>query len=66
MAKTLTIEFTDEQWALVEAHYPCTDETGNHKNITLEQLTNAVFAIIRSEVTTEIARKAASSADTTF
>ena len=66
MAKTLTIEFTDEQWALVEAHYPSYDETGKHKKITLEQLTNAVFAIIRSEVTTEIARKAASSADTTF
>ena len=66
MAITLTIEFTDEQWALVEAHYPCTDETGKHKKITLEQLTNSVFATIRSEVTSEIARKAASAADTTF
>ena len=66
MAVSITIDFTDEQWALVESHYPSYDETGKHKKITLEQLTNSVFATIRSEVTSEIARKAASAADTTF
>lgn len=54
MATTISIEFTDAQWTLVEEHYPnnVEDEGGNvtHKAITKEELAAALLNMVRQDI----------------
>ncbi len=66
MAKTLTIEFTDEQWALVEEHFPNYDADGQFVAITAEQLQTNLFRGIKREIESVVADKAATASNVTF
>tara|TARA_Y100000296_G_C5095246_1_gene216997 strand:+ start:356 stop:586 length:231 start_codon:yes stop_codon:yes gene_type:complete len=54
MAVQVTLEFTDAQWALVQAHFPNTkpDDGGRavHHDITEEELNSRVFKWVQREV----------------
>ena len=66
MAVNITIEFTDEQWALVEEHFPNYDADGQFVAITAEQLQTNIFRDIKREIEIVVADKAATASNVTF
>jgi len=54
MTVQVIVDFTDAQWALVQAHFPNTksDDGGRtvHHDITEEELSSRVFNWIKAEV----------------
>ena len=66
MAVNITIEFTDEQWALVEEHFPNYDADGQFVAITAEQLQTNLFRGIKREIESVVADKAATASNVTF
>jgi len=54
MAVQVIVDFTDAQWALVQAHFPNTkpDEGGRavHQDITEEELSAKIYNWVRREV----------------
>ena len=66
MAVNITIEFTDEQWALVEEHFPNYDADGQFVAITAEQLQTNLFRDIKREIEIVVAGKAEIAANVTF
>ena len=78
MAVTISIEFTDEQWALVNKHYPnfVANDAGAlvHQDITAEVLKGRLFESIKAEVSeclmntakSEAANSAATSLENCF
>ena len=66
MAVNITIEFTDEQWALVEEHFPNYDADGQFVAITAEQLQTNLFRDIKREIEIVVADKAATASNVTF
>jgi len=70
MAVHITVEFTDAQWALVQAHFQNTklDEGGTpiHHDITEEELSNKVFHWVRTQVRVCMEANAVSEAKNTM
>ena len=67
MATTISIDFTDSQWALVQAHYPYKDpETKEAKSVTADELKTVLFNLIKSDVALSIRNKAVEAADVSF
>ena len=59
MAVQVIIEFTDAQWALIEANYPkYPDEDGVFPDITPEVLRGYLLQDVKSKTTEEIQHKA--------
>ena len=59
MAVQVIIEFTDAQWALIEANYPkYADEDGVFPDVTPEVLSGFLMLDIRIKTTAEIQHKA--------
>ena len=51
MAVTVTIEFTDAQWALIEKYYPHVGADGStFQAITADELKQELFNIVQAEV----------------
>ena len=59
MAKTISLEFTDGQWELIQAHYVTTDEKGRSIDCTEETFIENMKIYIGRKVTTVMANKAA-------
>jgi len=62
MATTVSIEFTDEQWTLVQANY----KNDSGESITKEQLASKLFDRVKYVVVEELKIKAATDAITAF
>ena len=59
MAVQVIIEFTDAQWALIEANYPkYPDEDGVFPDITPEVLSGFLMQDVKSKTTEEIQHQA--------
>ena len=59
MTQIITIEFTDAQWALIEANYPkYADEDGVFPDVTPEVLSGVLMQDVKSKTTEEIQHKA--------
>ena len=58
MAVQITVEFTDAQWALVQAHFPHTESRGGGRevyyDITEEELSNLIFTWIKADVVRDV------------
>ena len=68
MSVTVSIEFSDEQWKLIEAHYPndITDpDSGirSHRDITNNELKAIIFDRIKAEVASCLRNSAIAEAD---
>ena len=62
MATTVSIEFTDEQWTLVQENY----KNDSGESITKEQLASMLFDRVKYVVIEELKIKAATDATTAF
>ena len=62
MATTVSIEFTDAQWTLVQANY----KNDSSEAITKEQLASKLFDRVKYVVIEELKIKAATDATTAF
>ena len=67
MATTINIDFTDSQWALVQAHYPYNDpETKEARAISADELKTVMFNLIKADIALVIRNKAVENADVSF
>lgn len=66
MATTISIEFTDAQWALIQEHYPnnVEDEGGkvSHQAITEDELKIVMFQRVQEDVVRCVKNNAAQAA----
>lgn len=57
MAKTISLEFTDKQWELIQANYPIHDATGDLVDFTEEGFNSTLISEVRTRVTAFIQDK---------
>tara|TARA_B000000460_G_C21476172_1_gene374826 strand:- start:505 stop:738 length:234 start_codon:yes stop_codon:yes gene_type:complete len=71
MSVTIEVEFTDAQWALVQAHYPndvSDPDSGirKHRDITNDELKAIMFDRVKAEVAECLRNAARAEADVTI